>query len=443
MKDKIISFLKKYNLNNPSLIYIVAFSGGYDSMSLLHSLKQIAPENRIIAIHLNHGWRGDESDLEETRCKDFCNQNSVEFYSEKLSEDIAHTETAARDARYDFFKRCAQIFNSEIIFTAHNKNDNAETLIYRICKGTGIKGLQGICEHRDIFYRPLTDISRSEIEKYCKKHKLTPNIDSSNYNTVYKRNFIRSNILPQMEKINKNAVDMINSLSEIACEETQIIEEYLAKISDKIIKNGKLQTKDFIKLSMPVQKRIIYNIFQKYNLDYDRKKIQQIYDFIKENCISKSGKTCSLADNLWLFINEKIIEVITKKENQQNSIHIIKEGEYKIGKTIISIEKFDKHIIKFPKESENIAYVDLSNFEFNFDIRCRNDGDIISPYGLNGTQKLKKYFNSKKIPNHEKESLVLLACEKEILWVPNYGISDKIKVVKRPTHRLTIKKEKL
>ena len=206
-------------------------------MCLLHALKNSAPKNKIVAVHLNHGWRGKESDAEELNCKNFCNAIGVEFYSEKLDKNVPHTETAAREARYEFFRHCADKFNSEIVFTAHNKNDNAETLIYRICKGTGIKGLEGICEKRDIFHRPLLSVSRDEIEKYCTKNKLAPNNDSSNADTKYKRNFIRSEILPQMEKINENAVDMINSLSQIAKDEVDIIDEYL-RITKRFLLNA-------------------------------------------------------------------------------------------------------------------------------------------------------------------------------------------------------------
>ena len=170
--EEIKSFLKKYNLASNNLTYLVGFSGGFDSMCLLHALKKTAPKNRIIALHLNHNWRGEESDREEQNCISFCEQNGIEIYCEKLSPDVAHTETAAREARYEFFQKCCEKFGSNIVFTAHNKNDNAETLLYRICTGTGIAGLRGICENRGAYFRPLLNISRRDIEQYCKYKKL-------------------------------------------------------------------------------------------------------------------------------------------------------------------------------------------------------------------------------------------------------------------------------
>ncbi len=440
INSKIKSFLKKYNLDNKDLVYLVGFSGGYDSICLLDVLHKITPKNKIVALHLNHKWRGKESDKEQENCKNFCEKIGVEFYCENLSPKVPRTETAAREARYKFFERCAKKFNSDIIFTAHNKNDNAETLIYRICTGTGVSGLQGICENRDIYYRPLLDVKRCDIENYCKANKLSPNNDSSNSDTKYKRNYIRAKIMPALSEVNENIYDNLQTLSEVAKEETDIIEEYLKDVTKKITKDGKIQTQKFLKLSQNVQKKLVYKLFTDNNLDYDRKKILKITEFIKENSVSKSGKTCSLTSGLWLFVSDKIICTTKVRDYELPIVTINKEGKYTIGKYTFEIEKFNKTVKKFPPSQDDVAYADLSKLEFNFELRTRQDGDIISPYGLKGSQKLKKYLNEKKIPNHEKDNLLLLAQGKEILWAINLGISDKIKVVKNPTHRLKIHK---
>lgn len=438
--QKIELFLQKYDLNNPDLVFLAAFSGGYDSMCLLDSLKKIS-KNKIIAIHLNHNWRGEESDKEEENCKLFCENNNIEFYSEKLDKNIPHTETAARDARYNFFEKCAEKFNSKIVFTAHNKNDNAETVIYRICKGTGISGLQGITKNRGIYYRPLLDITRDDIENYCKINNLTPNNDSSNSDKKYKRNFIRADIIPMLEKVNPNILETVTSLSAVAKEETEIVEEYLQQIFDKISDNGKIKTKEFIQLSSAVQSRIIYNIFIKYNLDYDRTKILNIKDFIFKNAASKSGKTCSLTTDLWIFTNDKTIEIIDKKTKIMPEFKITKEGIYDIDGYIFELKKYTEPVRKYPPENENFAYVNLENINIDFEIRTRQDGDTIQPFGLDGTQKLKKYLNSKKIPNHKKDNLLFLTQKKEVLWAIGIGISDKIKVKTTPTHVIKFYKQ--
>ena len=406
IKERVKNFINKYNLQEP---FIVAFSGGYDSLCLLDLLKKL--NYKVIAIHLNHNWRGDESLKEENNCRNFCKINGIDYYTETLPDKIEHTESAARDARYDFFKRCAEKFNSNVVFTAHNYNDNAETILYRVIKGTGTQGLQGIPEYRDIFYRPLLSTKRDEIEKYCRQNNLNPNKDSSNENTKYKRNLIRKKIIPLMEEINPNTIDAINSLSQIAKED---IEGYN---NDKYL----------------IRQLLIEN-----NIDYDRKKIEEIKSFIDENKTSKSGKTLSLTTNLWLFANNNGYKVISKPDNTTTELKISKIGEYNFENNIFSIEPFDGEIERFPKDLEYKAFIEIDNIDFT--LRHRHDGDVIFPLGAKGSQKLKKYLNEKKIPNHEKNSLILLCNDKDVLWVAGYGISDKIKVKTKPTHIIKIKK---
>lgn len=434
------TFLQKYDLEKSDLVYLVAFSGGFDSMCLLHALKRVC-KNKIVAIHLNHKWRGQESDREQLNCQNFCKNLGIDFYSEELDQNIAHTETAARDARYKFFEKCSKKFASKVVFTAHNKNDNAETLIYRICMGTGVYGLQGISAHRDIYYRPLLSIARGEIEKYSQKLGLTPNLDSSNNDIKYKRNFIRTKILPLLKEVNPNVIDTINSLSEIAQDDNEIINDSIDEILGKISDKNRINISKFLAHKISVQKRIVYNIFIKNNLDYDRKKIENILNFIYETKDSKSGKICSLTNNLWLFVNEKYMEITDKKSEIFQNVFINKEGKYEIGDYIFEIEKFSKNVKNFPKDNENIAYVNLENIDFEFELRQRQEGDIIRPFGMRGSQKLKKYLNAKKIPNHQKGNLLFLTQGEEVLWAIGLGISDRIKIISKPTHRLQLYKK--
>lgn len=434
------SFLEEYKIDDPGFTYLVAFSGGYDSMCLLDVLKKNT-KNRIIAIHLNHNWRGEESDLEEINCEKFCKQISVEFYSEKLPINTQKTETDARNARYNFFKKCADKFDSQIIFTAHNKNDNAETLIFRICHGTGIKGLEGILPKRDIYYRPLLNISRKEIEQYCKLNNLTPNNDSSNKDIIHKRNLIRTKILPLMEEINSSVPESINSLSNAAREENELIYEYLSLIKKEIYKDNKINTKKFINLSNALQLRILYEIISPLVPEnYDRERFLTLQKFIQKNCSSKSGKTISVTTDKWLFINTNFIEIINKKNKENIHIDIKKVGEYKNGGITFNISECISDINECSSLDGKPVYVDLRGLNFDFELRNRKDGDIIQPFGMTGTQKLKKYLNSRKIPNHIKDDLILLAQGNEILWVSEIGISDKIKVTDKPTHKITIRR---
>lgn len=437
IEEKVELFLKKHKQTKGCLL--VAFSGGWDSMCLLDIIKKTSLKYGFtpIAIHLNHNWRGEESQKEEENCKKFCTQKEIEFYCETLSDSVPKTETAARDARYKFFETCAKKFNSKCVLTAHNFTDNAETVIYRIAKGTGIVGLQGINEKRGIFYRPLLNVSRDEIETYCKENNLCPNCDSSNDNPKYKRNYIRHKIMPMLKDINKFADKALNSLSDIAYNDNKIIEEYLEKIKSEIFDKDKIKTKQFINLSYPVKSRIVREISISNNIDYDRKKIDNVLKFIEENKNSKSGKTYSLSDFSWIFVSENYIDIISATKKGDFSIDIYEEGIYETPEHVFSIKKFTEETVDFPRDEDNRAFVEL-DIPINFQLRNRKDGDKICPMGLGGCMKLKKYLISKGVPKHKREGLLFLCSKDEILWAPSLGLSEKIKVVNKPTHVLKL-----
>lgn len=398
---RVKNFIEKYNLSGP---FLVAFSGGYDSMCLLDVLCKLGYD--VAAIHLNHNWRGKESLDEAKKCEEFAKLRGIKFYSEILPDFVEKTETAARTARYDFFKRCAEKFNSNVVLTAHNFDDNAETVLYRIIKGTGIAGLQGILENRDIFYRPLLTTTRQEIEAYCRDNGLNPNVDSSNFNTKYMRNFIRYKILPIMKEINPKVVNALNSLSDIA------------KSGDK---------NDYI-----------INLLRDYDIEYDREKVENIRNFIEENQNSKSGKTFSLANDLWLFVNNENLKVISKKEKNSLEIKINSEGEYNFEDYIFSIKPYAQKITSYPPDSDFKAFINIK--EIDFTLRHRKPGDRIQPLGMLGSQKLKKYLNEKKILQYKKDEIILLCKDNEVLWAAGVGLNDKIKVLQNPTHVITLRR---
>ena len=355
----------------------------------------------------------------------------IDFYSEKLPTNIPHTETSARDARYEFFNKCAKKFNSNVIFTAHNANDNAETIFYRLLKGTGITGLQGIPAVRDIYYRPLLTIFRKDIENYCHEHNLTPNCDSSNNNTKFARNKIRNEIFPIIKEISPNFEIKLNELSNSALATCNIITNTLKMLES-------YSSTEFVNLNQELKNVVVHSFMRQNNFDYDKKKIEDIVDFIDQFSISKAGKTMSLTKNKWLFVNNQKIELISKKNNTFEEIHLTECGSFCIGNNILTIEKCNKTPDEFPKDDEFTAYISTNKIDYT--LRTRKDGDIIYPLGLNGKQKLKKYLNSKKIPKHEKDNVLLLTQKNEVLWVVGIGLSEKLKVIDKPTHILKIRR---
>lgn len=443
--DEVSKFLKKYQLEDKTII--VGFSGGFDSMCLLDVLSKLHnteefKELNIIAAHFNHNWRGSEALKEQEICKLFASSKGFEFYTKTGAVPLKKSENEARLARYEFFEDAYEYYDADAVFTAHNRDDNAETVLYRVIKGTGLVGLKGISEKRDYFYRPILNISRTEILKYCEENNLIPNFDSSNDDIQFKRNFLRLNVIPILEKINTNVKDSLCNLAKVARSEDLIIEEYLEILRKNIYDGEKLISIEYAKLSKPVKLRILHEFVQKLDLDYDYKKINEIYEFIENNITQKNGSTLSLATSLWLYVDNKIIETIPPKvkKNSENINVIIDDlGEYYIGDKKLTIKKYEeKELFVFPEATSNFVYVDLSKIKMPLTVRTRQDGDMISPFGMSGSMKLKKYLNSKCIPRHNRDNLLLLTDKKEILWVIGVGISNKIGVVDTPTHVIEI-----
>ncbi len=449
MINRVVDFLKEYNLQDKTII--VGFSGGYDSMCLLDVLSKIKdlPEFedlKVVAAHFNHNWRGKESLKEQEVCRIFAASRDVEFYTKTAPSTLKKTENDARIARYEFFEEAYEEYDADAVFTAHNKDDNAETVLYRVIKGTGIIGLRGISEKRKYFYRPLLKTYRSEILKYCKENNLAPNNDSSNSNTVYQRNYLRLNVIPSLEKINPEVKDALNILAENASSDNEIIEEYIATLRKKVFEDEKIIVEEYKKLSKPIKKRFVYEYVQTLGLDYDYKKVNEIFNFIEANIDKRNGTTLSLTTATWLYTDNKIVETIPQKKQTNlgdlTPLSINKEGVYKYANKVFTIKKYNEgELFIFPESTANFAYIDLSNVEFPLTLRTRKDGDIITPFGMQGSMKLKKYMNGKGVSKHRRDEIPLLCDDKEVLWVAGVGLNDKVGVKVTPTHVIEVEEQ--
>ena len=447
MLERIKAFLKEYDLSDKTII--VGFSGGYDSMCLLDVLSKIKQEEdffelNVIAAHFNHNWRGEEALKEQEVCRLFAASKGFEFYTKMAPVGLKKSENEARIARYEFFEEAYENFDADAVFTAHNKDDNAETVLYRVIKGTGLVGLKGISRKRNYFYRPLLKTTRAEIMEYCDKNNLSPNNDSSNSDITYRRNYLRLNVIPALEKVNPSVKESLNTLAEVAMSENSIIEEYLSTIRPKVFNGDIINTSEYKPLSKPVKMRFLHEYIQSIDLDYDFKRIKDIYEFIEENVDKRNGSTISLSAAKWLYVDERIIETIPHKAQKNDvmkelELVIDSEGEYQFGEKKLIIKSYvADDVFIFPESTANFAYVDLSKVKLPLVVRTRRDGDVINPFGMTGSMKLKKYMNSKGVNRHKRDEILILANEDEVLWVVGVGLSNKIGVAKTPTHVIEV-----
>lgn len=245
MQSKVLETIQKYNLIQPNDKVVIGVSGGPDSMSLLYILNKLKQKLNfeIVVAHINHMIR--EEAYEETEyVKNWCERLNVKCYIKKINviekSDIEKigTEEAGRKARYDFFEEVLNEVGANKIATAHNANDNAETVLMNIFRGSGTSGLKGIEPIRDGKYiRPIIECERQEIENYCEENNLQPKIDKSNFENTYTRNKIRNIIIPQIKKeFNPNIIESLNKLSKLASQENEFLDKYVINLVERELK---------------------------------------------------------------------------------------------------------------------------------------------------------------------------------------------------------------
>lgn len=229
IRDTILNTINKYNLINPNDIIVVAVSGGPDSMCLLDNLFYLKDEleiKQLVVAHLNHMIR-DEAKSETEYVENYCKNHKIECFVKyvdvvkKAEEQKIGTEEAGRNERYCFFNEVAKKVSANKIAIAHNCNDNAETVLMHLLRGTGIAGLSGIKPYREgKFIRPLIKCKRNEIEQYCNDNNLNPKYDKSNNDNTYTRNRIRNELIPYIQKqFNPNIIETLDRLSELVLDE--------------------------------------------------------------------------------------------------------------------------------------------------------------------------------------------------------------------------------
>ena len=209
MNNQLIRTVEKYKMLEIGDKVIVALSGGADSVALLNALNLIKEKYSltVFAAHINHGLRGAEADRDENFCKILCKSYNIQLFVKKsdvkalAKQQKISEELCGRNVRYDFFEELAKKFNAKIA-TAHTASDNAETLIYNITRGSGINGAGGIAPVRDNIIRPLIEVTRSQIEEYCKTHGLSYVTDSTNLTDDYTRNRLRHLVITELKNIN-------------------------------------------------------------------------------------------------------------------------------------------------------------------------------------------------------------------------------------------------
>ncbi|MDE6834749.1 MAG: tRNA lysidine(34) synthetase TilS [Ruminococcus sp.] len=428
MTDKIFSFIKKYNMIYKGDTVICGLSGGADSICLLVVLTKISHKIgfSVKALHVNHCLRGEESDRDENFCRELCKKMNVPFKA--VSCDVRSfaekyglsTEESARKLRYEIF---AENSAGAKIATAHNANDNIETVIFNLARGSALKGISGIPPVRDNIIRPLLVVSRQEIEAFLKNIGQDYVTDSTNLSDDYTRNKIRHQVLPVLTGINPSLIETsVNSIDAIRSENS-MIEELTEKALSECRNGNKLHGLN--KFHEVIRKRCIARLLSENSLSYS-------YDrLIKADRILTDGGKINISGDIF-FVSDGQNAELKKILPAQNPEFLSTELE--IGENTIFPDKIlSCEIIPCEDfQKINSVHKKLTFYMLDYDkiigrviLRNRRFGDRIQLQGRNFTSSVKKLVNE-KIPTAERDTLHFLEDQNGTIFAENIGIAQRV-----------------
>lgn len=467
MYDKVFKYVLDNNLIENGDRIVVGVSGGADSVCLLNILDKISKELdiRLTAVHINHGIRGEEADRDEEFVRGLCKAWEINFYSfsydvKKIAADENLTEEeAGRKVRYQAFFDVCKKHDCNKVAVAHNKNDNAETFLFNLFRGSGIQGLAGMKpsrvtdgERRIVLIRPLLCAERKEIEAYLMNEGIGYRTDSTNLADDYSRNKIRNRILSYVvDEINNQAIKNINEASLKLSEAWEYIEHNTSVAYMKLVEREegiyRIRTDRLLLEPAIIQKGVIRHIIESITgrlKDIEAKHIEAVLSL----CSRQVGKYVQLPYGI---IAEREYDniVIYYKNNEIRENSPIEPVLLKIpGKTLIKSNniRIDTEVFEYKKgmqipKNSCIKWFDYDKIKNAVVVRSRKEGDYLCINSSGGIKKLKDYFIDAKIPRKSRDSQLLIADGSHIIWIPEVSsrISEHYKVDENTKNILSMK----
>lgn len=445
---------------------LVAVSGGPDSVAMLYLLRTIAPELnlKLHLAHLNHMLRPKEAQKDVKFVISLAEKLHLPLTTAKIDvsafveKEGLSLEEGARILRYRFFLKTAKKIGARKIAVAHSQDDQAETVLMRLIRGSGLLGLSAISPVRKLnnclIIRPAINISRREILKFLKQHKINYRLDSSNKKTVFLRNKIRGQLLPYLKKNYKSRISEILSRSaENISLDYQFLNQAAQKIFKRIVKFKKetlwLPLKYFQTYHVSLQKQLLRLAVKKIKGDLNKIE-ERHYNLLLALAQDKKSRVLELPARILVSkINAQI--VFSKKGKTKIIKYPLKvklkiPGQTKLPKLNLTIEANLLRKIKLGKirhkKSRLLEYLDYGQLKRPLFIRFRKKGDKFQPLGMKGVKTLKEFFIDEKVPRDKRDTTPLLTDKQDIIWVAGYRISQKVKITPKTMHILTLRLRK-
>ena len=411
------------NLLNKNDTLVVGVSGGPDSMCLLSMLLKLKDKYnlKIICAHVNHKVRK-ESDDEKTFVENYALINNIIFEYTELEYENDFSEDIARKKRYKFFDELVSKYNAKFLLTAHHGDDEIETIMMRIVRGSNLKGYAGIPKISDNgkykIVRPLLYLNKEKIIKYLDDNKIKYVVDKSNTDEKYTRNRYRKHLLPFLKKEDNNVHLKFLKFSESLEKNNNYIKRVLENKIDKIVHNNIIDVDELLKEDEYIEEKIIEYVIENIQKDY----IFNISDEQLKNIMNllhnKGNKEINLADNFIARVSYNKLYIEKKKE--------VEEYSYILDKDMTILNKYNfRFIDSSNSKSNNVIRLNSEDIKLPLIVRTKKDGDKIKVKNLNGTKKVKDIFINSKIDNAERcEYPIVCDSKNDIIWIP--GIKKSI-----------------
>jgi tRNA(Ile)-lysidine synthase len=416
-----LPFLKEARL-------LIAISGGLDSVVLTHLCHELKLD--ITLAHCNFNLRGAESDGDEAFVLELADNLDLDVFIEHFStnefakDQKLSTQMAARDLRYNWFSELAGSLHFDYIVTAHHADDNLETFLINLSRGTGLSGLTGIPEINEHIVRPLLPFSREQLELHAKDHHLKWREDSSNASDTYLRNKLRHHVIPVLKETNANLLQNFKTTLEHLKDTSDIVEESLRAVAKRAIVDLDehkmvLDILPFKKANNP--KAYLYEMFKDYGFT--------AWDDMVDLLEAQSGKY--LFSKEYRLVKDRTHLILTHRND--DVIKSSSDASFIIEKAAINIQtpagtlSFDEAAAVVGHQS-HVIFVDQSKLKFPLTLRQWEEGDVFHPLGMKGKKKLSKYFKDEKLSLIAKENVWLLISEDTIVWVLNRRADERFKV---------------
>lgn len=443
MNSKILAAVKKYDLLQKGQSVTVALSGGADSVALLHCLHNMAGDLgiKLSAAHLNHGIRGEEADSDQAFCQAFCKGLGIELFEKKVDVPAEceatgeSTELCARRLRYEFL----EAIDTDLIATAHTASDNAETMLFNMARGGGIKAVCGIPAKRGRIIRPMLLVTRSEVEEYCRANSLAFVTDSTNLSDDYTRNYIRHNIVPEMKKVNVGFEENAAKMAELLRKDSEYLENIADKAYEELVEGDRLSLK-VNDLPESIAARVVARFIEEHTNTRDAYHTEAVLELIKQGSgvVQLSGglEAQAARGKLWVFSRKKAAEFEQPLLLGRN---VADSGE--ITAEMISAEDLAKKS-NVHKMLLN-ACIDCDKIVGKLVIRNRRCGDTLRANGRGVTKSLKNIFAESDIPFEKRGSIPMIADEKGLVWIPGQNVAERAAAHKSSKNILYISDYKL